>query len=94
MSVRPPPRYTARPATPDDRPLMLAILNAAQQMFAGEPWEDVEPHLRRAWRTVLDPTPWEGVRDWMRVSWLKRNSGVAANDGDGADTTAHPPSPP
>ena len=93
MSLRPPPRFAARPATPDDCPLMLAILNAAQQMFAGDPWDDVEPHLRRAWRSVLDPTPWEDVREWMHAAWLKRNGGIAANDGDGANLATHPPSP-
>ena len=79
MSLQRPPRYTASPPTPDDHPLMRAILNAAQQMFAGDPWEDVEPHLRRAWRTVPDATPWEDVRDWMQASWLKLNSDAAAN---------------
>ena len=82
MSFQPPPRFSARTPSPQDSALMHAILNAAQQMFPGDPWEDVEPHLRRAWRTILDPTPWEDVRDWMHASWLKLGNGIAANDGE------------
>ena len=92
MSLQPPPRYAARPATPDESPLMRSILNAAQVMFAGDAWEDVEPHLRRAWRTILDPTPWEAVRGWMHASWLKQNpdAGAAANDNDSASNSDGP----
>ena len=86
MITRPPLRTTPLHdhATPDDCPLMRAILNAAQQMFPGDPWEDVEPHMRRARRSILEPTPWEEVRDWMRASWMTLYGHTAANDGDGA----------
>ena len=95
MSFQPPPRFSARTPSPQDSALMHAILNAAQQMFPGDPWEDVEPHLRRAWRTILDPTPWEDVRDWMHAAWLERNGDPpAANAGDGADTVTRLASPP
>jgi len=90
MTILQPPQPTG-PPTPDDCPLKRSILGAARQMFPGDPWEEVEPHLRRAWRSIREPTPWEAVREWMRAAWLTPQAGPAANDGDGAASSADLP---
>ena len=42
------------PASPRDCPLLQSILATARQMFPGDPWEEVEPHLQRAWASIAE----------------------------------------
>jgi hypothetical protein len=69
LATRHPESPAPAPVTPEECPLMQSVLGAARQMFPGDPWEEVEPHLRRAWRSIREPTPWEGVEDWMHAAW-------------------------
>lgn len=57
------------PASPRDCPLMQSVLATARQMFPDEPWETVEPHMQRAWRTIAEPVAWEDARPWLQDAW-------------------------
>jgi len=57
------------PATPRDCPLMQSVLATARQMFPGDPWEEVEPHMQRAWTRIAEPVAWEDVRPWLQDAW-------------------------
>lgn len=92
--IRPMNTAATPAATPEDCPLMEAVIAAAREMFPGDPWEDVEPHLRRAWRSIREPTPWEEVHAWMRIAWAAATTSPAANDGAGPVlATGLPPAP-
>lgn len=48
------------------------FVSALRRIFYGEPWEEIEPHARRAWTAgqFAEGTPWEDVRDQIRAGML------------------------
>ena len=57
------------PASPRDCPLLQSVLATARQMFPGDPWEEVEPHMQRAWKSIAEPVSWEDARPWLQDAW-------------------------
>jgi len=81
------------PATPRDCPLMQSVLATARMMFPGDPWEEVEPHMQRAWVTIAEPVAWEDARPWLHDAWGADGSDGGGPDGnrdvDGGDAAEH-----
>lgn len=63
------PHRPGTPASPRDCPLLQSVLATARQMFPGDPWEEVEPHMQRAWNSIAEPVSWEDARPWLQDAW-------------------------
>jgi hypothetical protein len=59
----------------DDGLSLSKFATVLAEVFADEPWADVEPYAARAWSQLPTPHRWEDVRDAVSKWFAQRSVG-------------------
>jgi hypothetical protein len=81
-------RAAGTPSNPDlsyDRvrpAYQLGYLASRNPDYAGQPFEEIEPHLERGWRTSTQGSDWNDMRDYARTAYVRGAASQSSLTGD------------
>jgi len=83
--------YQSRSATPSNPGLSYDRVRPAYQLgylasrnpeYAGQSFEEVEPHLERGWRSSTQESDWNDMRDYARTAYVRGAASQSSLTGD------------
>lgn len=81
-------RSNAVPSNPDlsyDRvrpAYQLGYLASRNPEYAGQSFEEIEPHLERGWTSTTDGSDWNDMRDYARTAYVRGAASQSSLTGD------------